>query len=78
VRRGDFAEHRAWMLRSYVVTFGFVSLRVIQNVIMGMEWADEDTSVAIAAWLCWLVPLAIAEPLIRTQQAASLRITTGD
>jgi uncharacterized membrane protein len=78
VRRGDLAEHRAWMLRSYVVTFGFVSLRVIQNIIMGMGWADEDTSVAIAAWLCWLVPLVIAEPLIRAQRLAPVRGTAAD
>lgn len=71
VRRGALAEHRAWMLRSYVVTFGFVSLRLIQNIIMGLGWADEDTSVAIAAWLCWLVPLVIAEPLIRAQRPLS-------
>ncbi len=77
VRRGALADHRAWMLRSYVVTFGFVSLRVIQNIIMGMGWADEDTSVAIAAWLCWLVPLAIAEPLIRARLVNSLKATAA-
>jgi uncharacterized membrane protein len=77
-RRGAFAEHRDWMLRSYVVTFGFVSLRLIQNAIMGFGWAGEDASVAIAAWLCWLVPLVIAEPLIRGQRSAALRVTSAD
>jgi uncharacterized membrane protein len=78
VRRGAISEHRAWMLRSYVVTFGFVSLRLIQNLILGMGWADEDASVSIAAWLCWLVPLALAEPLIRGGRFASLRATTAE
>ncbi len=29
VRRGNLALHRAWMIRSYIVTFAFVTLRVL-------------------------------------------------
>jgi uncharacterized membrane protein len=78
VRRGALRAHREWMLRSYVVTFGFVSLRLIQNLIMGLGWADEDASVAIAAWLCWLMPLAIAEPLIRGRRLAPIQVGTAE
>jgi uncharacterized membrane protein len=65
VRRGDYAAHRAWMIRSYVVTFGFVTLRVIQAALMAAGIANEDDSVAVAAWLCWTVPLALTEVLLR-------------
>ena len=72
IRRGDPVRHRAWMLRSYVVTFGFVTLRVTQNVLMGLGLADEDTSVAIAAWACWTVPLVLIEPLLRSPRRPRL------
>jgi uncharacterized membrane protein len=65
VRRRDYAAHRAWMIRSYVVTFGFVTLRVVQVALMGTGIANEDDSVAVAAWLCWTVPLALTEVLLR-------------
>lgn len=52
IRRGDRLQHRAWMLRSYLVTFAFVLLRVIQDGLMGLG-LDEERSVALAAWLCW-------------------------
>jgi uncharacterized membrane protein len=64
---GRIAEHRVWMIRSYVVTFGFVSLRTMQNVMMATRLADEETSVTIAAWLCWIIPLGLVELFIRRQ-----------
>ena len=64
-RRGDFAAHRSWMIRSYVVTFGFVMLRLIQDALMALGLANEDDSVAVAAWLCWTVPLALTEVVFR-------------
>ncbi len=67
VRRGDIAAHRAWMIRSYVVTFGFVTLRVIQAALMAFGIANEDDSVSVAAWLCWTVPLVLTEIVLRRQ-----------
>lgn len=72
VRRGDLAAHRAWMIRSYVVTFGFVSLRVIQATLMALGIANEDDSVSVAAWLCWTIPLAITEVLLRAHSRTEL------
>ncbi len=64
IRRGERLQHRAWMLRSDLVTFAFVLLRLIQDALMGLG-LDEPRSVAAAAWLCWTIPLLLAEPLIR-------------
>jgi uncharacterized membrane protein YozB (DUF420 family) len=61
VIRGDVAGHRAWMLRSYAVTFGFVTLRVIVAIIAGLGLMSEDDANSPAAWLCWVVPLAVLE-----------------
>lgn len=40
VRRGAIARHREWMLRSYVVTFGFVTLRSVEGT-LGMPRGRE-------------------------------------
>jgi uncharacterized membrane protein len=72
VRRGDIAAHRAWMIRSYVVTFGFVTLRVIQSALMAFGIANEDDSVSVAAWLCWTVPLALTEIFLRSHSRTGL------
>ena len=71
VRHHDIRRHRAWMLRSYLVTFGFVTLRVSQNVMLALKLADENTSVAIAAWLCWTVPLLSVEIVLALRRAAT-------
>jgi hypothetical protein len=61
VIRGDIARHLVWMVRSYVVTFGFVTLRVIVAIIAGLGLMTEDDANSPAAWLCWIVPLAVLE-----------------
>lgn len=76
IRRGDLVQHRAWMLRSYVVTFGFVTLRVVEACLMSLG-ISEDTSVGIAAWLCWTAPLLIAEPLICSPRWRPMSTASG-
>ena len=61
IRRGEVLRHRAWMIRSYAVTFGFVTLRLIVNAISGLGLMTEDAAGTPAAWLCWTVPLLLLE-----------------
>jgi uncharacterized membrane protein len=70
VRRGDINAHRAWMIRSYVVTFGFVTFRVVQALLARSGITGDDASFDIAAWACWTVPLLLVEPAIRRGLAA--------
>ncbi len=58
--RKEFAKHRLWMLRSYVLLCSAVFLRLIGGafVITGIE---EEWTYRMAAWVCWLVPLAVFE-----------------
>jgi uncharacterized membrane protein YozB (DUF420 family) len=69
IRRRDFAQHRAFMLRSYTVTFAFVTFRLFSQwlhrfiAVPDDEIADQiDT---LMAWACWAVPLLLVEPLIQ-------------
>ncbi len=59
IRNRRFEAHRDWMIRSYIVTFGFVMFRFIVDwpVFAGLG----RTKLAAVAWACWVLPLLIAE-----------------
>jgi uncharacterized membrane protein len=68
IRRGAVALHRAWMVRSYVVTFGFVVLRVVVSTMTMLNVGNDDSRYGIAAWLCWTLPLLITEIYFRSHK----------
>jgi hypothetical protein len=78
VRHRQLEQHREWMLRSYVVTFAFVTIRLTTDLLrswLGMPAAESPDHIDdMMAWACWSVPLLLAEPLI---QMRSLRRESG-
>ena len=67
IRRRNFIQHKQWMIRSYVVTFAFVTFRIGYDLMQsyGVERADRA---AIMAWACWAVPLLITELVLQGKQ----------
>lgn len=73
VRTRRIEQHREWMLRSYVVTFSFVTFRLsyvlvsillhIQTIPLGIPGPNEVASTV--AWASWAIPLLLAEPFIQ-------------
>jgi uncharacterized membrane protein len=69
IRARRIQQHREWMLRSYTVTFAFVTFRLASSWLS--PWIGvPDSPVAtdldtLLAWACWAVPLLLAEPLIQ-------------
>jgi hypothetical protein len=63
------SQHREWMLRSYTVTFAFVSYRLAFNWLSPMLHLPDDPVAndldTILAWACWTIPLLLAELLIQ-------------
>jgi uncharacterized membrane protein len=55
----QFAVHREWMIRSYVVTFGFVVFRLVQ--VINPFHLPNGINAVTNGWLCWAVPLLFAE-----------------
>jgi Predicted membrane protein (DUF2306) len=51
--------HKEWMIRSYIVTYGFVSFRFIDE--MGLFAKLGNERLATTAWICWTIPLLFAE-----------------
>ncbi|HEV2284641.1 MAG TPA: DUF2306 domain-containing protein [Steroidobacteraceae bacterium] len=72
VRTGRIEQHREWMLRSYTVTFAFVTYRLVAYWLR--RWLNTpegdlaDNIDTLLAWGCWAVPLLIAEPLIQLRR----------
>ena len=69
IRTRRLEQHREWMIRSYTVTFAFVTFRVIADWLHGWMPASVDQIAddvdTMMAWACWAVPLLVAEPLIQ-------------
>lgn len=59
-RRRDFVAHRAWMLRSFALTFAAVTLRVYLGlgIAAGFRFG---AAYATAAWLSWVLNLVVVE-----------------
>jgi uncharacterized membrane protein len=64
--------HRRWMWRSVALTFSAVTLRLILGLGAGLLQLPFLPVYIAAAWLCWLVNLAVCEALLR-RPAAGLR-----
>ncbi len=68
IRRRQIAQHREWMIRSYVVTFAFVFFRMIVGVMQAGGIGTLPEQLATAAWLCWSLPLVITEVVLQARK----------
>jgi uncharacterized membrane protein len=71
-RARDFSRHRAWMIRSYALTFAAVTLRIYLPVsqVIGIDFAFAYRCIA---WLAWVPNMVIAEVYVR-RRGPSLRV----
>jgi hypothetical protein len=72
IQRHLYEQHKEWMIRSYVVTFAFVTFRAFQAVLArrGVSLVD---SIGIAAWFCWAVPLFVNEVVLQGRKILRVR-----
>lgn len=63
IRAGNDINHRAWMIRSYSLTFAAVTLRIYLplSLAAGMSF---DVAYPAIAWLCWVPNIIVAERLV--------------
>ena len=73
IRAGDDVDHRAWMIRSYSLTFAAVTLRIYLPLAFASGIPFEIAYPAIA-WLCW-VPNAIVAEWMFVRRAAPVAAT---
>jgi len=72
IKKSLIDQHREWTIRSYVVTFAFVTFRIGQVALTGRGF-DLQTAIGIMAWACWAVPLLITEAVIQGRKIARVR-----
>ena len=75
IRQRRFAVHRKWMIRSYIMTFAFVTFRQIVTLPIWVPFGSYY--VAAAAWGSWVAPLLIAELVFRRGRWARVADSTA-
>jgi len=73
IRRRNFVQHKQWMIRSYVVTFAFVTFRVVSDSLVYLGVSEPLQYYAMLAWGCWAMPLLFAEAVIQGRQVFARR-----
>jgi hypothetical protein len=65
IRRGLIAQHQEWMIRSYVVTFAFVTFRVLVGILQAGHVGTLREQLGAASWFCWAAPLFVTEVVVQ-------------
>src|SRR5262249_8805186 len=73
IKNRNFVQHREWMIKSYVVTCGFTTFRIIASTFPFLENIKDIDGVM--AWACWAVPLIITEVLLQAKKISRSRVS---
>ena len=60
--------HKEWMIRSYVVTFAFVTFRWWNDMAF-IERIFGDDAVVALIWASWVIPLGVTEVILQVRNA---------
>jgi hypothetical protein len=73
ISRHLYDQHKEWMIRSYVVTFAFVTFRALQVSLSAANVGTLQEQLAVASWFCWAVPLLITEAILQGRKIYAVR-----
>jgi hypothetical protein len=65
IRRTLVDQHREWMIRSYVVTFAFVTFRVGDISLQALGVGEALETITFMSWAAWAVPLLVTEAILQ-------------
>jgi hypothetical protein len=68
IRKRLINQHQEWMIRSYVVTLGFVNFRLFVGVMQAAGVGTLVEQLTAASWFCWAVPLLITEAVLQARK----------
>jgi len=68
IRKRLVALHKEWMIRAYVVTFAFVTFRILSDYSPMARLRPENDRDITIAWACWVVPLAATEMIFQLRR----------
>ena len=75
IRKGLVALHKEWMIRAYVVTFAFVTFRVLSDYGPTSRLQPEHDRSLTITWVCWVVPLAITEMVFQLRRVRTALVS---
>ena len=75
IKRSLIDQHKEWMIRSYVVTFAFVTFRAVRTSLGAAGVGTRSEEAAFAAWACWAVPLLFTELIIQGRKILAVRMS---
>ena len=73
IRRSLYEQHKEWMIRSYVVTFAFVTFRALQPLVAKTGVGTQLEQIAFLSWVCWTIPLMVTEAVIQGRKIFAVR-----
>ena len=60
--KGRLIQHKAWIIRSFVVTIGFSLSRLLEDMIVHAHaQVDRVERLTVLSWVSWIVPLIVTE-----------------
>jgi uncharacterized membrane protein len=71
-KAGNYAQHREWMIRSYALLFGAVTLRVWLPILIAMNAGDFRAAYLWVAWVSWVPNVFVAEWYIRSRRTRGI------
>jgi len=73
IKRSLIEQHKEWMIRSYVVTFSFVTYRLF-SVLMGpLQLGTYAELNIVLAWGSWALPLLLTEAMLQGKKVLAVR-----
>jgi uncharacterized membrane protein len=71
ILKGRLQIHKDWMVRTYVVTFAFVNIRVLTDYYPGGRLKPDGDLAVTAAWASWVLPLLFTELILQLRRMRS-------
>lgn len=63
--------HKEWMVRAYVITFAFVTFRLLNEFTPLSRLQPDGDRLVTIAWACWTIPLLITEVILQLRRMRS-------
>ena len=73
-RRRLYEQHKEWMIRSYVVTNGFVFFGALLFVLEAAGVGTLNERITIASWFSWAIPLLAIEAGLQGKKMLAGRV----
>jgi uncharacterized membrane protein len=77
IRQRQIQVHQEWMVRSYIVTFAFVTFRFLNDTPpMSLQGTPNERGITYI-WACWALPLLAAEVILQLRRMRPRAVRSG-